>query len=202
MSAPRQPHKRAAFEPPQDPTTTDPAMPRPAAIVTGSVLVLLRAAAGALWAASVVFALPPWVRAFTGAASGNSGDALDVPSPDLGVETEVFLGVVGLVCVVQVLFGILILFGNNLARVFVMLISVGSISASFSGWWEDGQQITVSTTLLTLSLDVLVLLALSSRDAAAYARRNEGRRGRRRRRRQAARARAGATRTGDATGTG
>lgn len=178
MSTPRHPEKRVAFEPPLDPTTADPAMPRPAAIVTGSALVLLRAAAGALWAASVAFSFPPWLRAIAGAASGNADEPLDLTVGDLGVGTAVFLGALAAVCAVQVVLGIRIFFGGNLARVLVMLISVGSISASFFGWWEDGQQITVSTTLLTLSLDVLVLLALSSRDAAAYARRNEGRRGR------------------------
>lgn len=182
MSAERHPEKRVAFEPPFDPTTADPAMRRPASIVTGSVLVLLRAAAGALWAVSVAFSLPPWLRQFAGAASGNADEPLDLSVSDLGVGTAVFLGVLGVVCAVQVVLGIRIFFGGNLARVLVMVISVGSISASFVGWWAYGQQITVNTTLITLSLDILVLLALSSRDAAAYARRREGRRGRRRRR--------------------
>lgn len=183
MSAERHPEKRVAFEPPVDPTTADPAMRRPASIVTGSVLVLLRAAAGALWAASVAFSLPPWLRAFAGAASGNADEPLDLSVSDLGVGTAVFLGVLGVVCAVQVVLGIRIFFGGNLARVLVMVISVGSISASFVGWWTYGQQITVNTTLITLSLDILVLLALSSRDAAAYARRPRGRRGRGRLRR-------------------
>lgn len=198
MSGERHPRKRAAFEPPLDPTTADPAMRRPISTVTGSVLVLLRALAGALWAASVAFDLPTWLRAIAGAASGNADESLDLTVGDLGVGTAVFLGVLGAVFLVQVVFGILILFGSNSARVLVMLLSVGSISASFVGWWAYGQEITVTTTLLTLSLDILVLLALSSRDAAAYARRNQGRRGRR----GGARARGDATRTGDATKAG
>ncbi len=197
MTGERHPRKRAAFEPPRDPTADDPAMRRPISIAAGSVLVLLRAAAGALWAAGVAFSLPSWVRAFAGAASGNADEPLDLTVSDLGVGTGVFLGVLGAICAVQVVFGILILFGNNLARVLVMLISVASIAASFVGWWAYGQEITVATTLLTLSLDILVLLALSSRDAAAYARRNEGRR-----RGGAPRGRRGITRTGDATRTG
>lgn len=191
MSGERLPEKRVAFEPPLDPTTADPAMRRPASIVTGSVLVLLRAAAGALWAAGVAFSLPPWLREIAGAASGNADEPLDLRVSDLGVGTAVFLSVLGAVCAVQVVFGIRIFFGGNLARVLVMMISVASISASFVGWWEFGQVITVRTTLITLSLDILVLLALSSRDAAAYARRTEGRRERGRRRR---------SRRGDAAG--
>jgi hypothetical protein len=180
MTGERHPDKRPAFEPPLDPTAADPAMRRPVSIVTGSVLVLLRAAAGALWAVSVAFSLPPWLRAMAGAASGDANEPLDLTVSDLGVGTAVFLAVLGGVFVVQVVFGILILVGSNLARVLVMLLSVASISASFVGWWAYGQEITVGTTLVTLSLDILVLLALSSRDAAAYARRKEGRRGRRR----------------------
>lgn len=197
MREERHPEKRPAFEPPLDPTTADPAMRRPVSTVAGSVLVLLRAVAGALWAVSVAFSLPPWLREIAGAASGNANEPVDLTVSDMGVGTTAFLVVLGGVFVVQVVFGILILFGRNLARVLVMLLSVASITASFVGWWAYGQQITVGTTLLTLSLDILVLLALSSRDAAAYARRNEGRR-----RRGAARSREGATRTGDATRTG
>lgn len=198
VSGERHPRKRAAFEPPLDPTAADPEMRRPTSTVAGSVLVLLRALAGALWAASVAFDLPTWLRAIAGAASGNADESLDLTVGDLGVGTAVFLGVLGAVFLVQVVFGILILFGSNSARVLVMLLSVGSISASFVGWWAYGQEITVATTLLTLSLDILVLLALSSRDAAAYARRNQGRRGRR----GGAGARGGVTRTGDATKAG
>jgi hypothetical protein len=138
VSGERLPEKRVAFEPPLDPTAADPAMRRPASIVTGSVLVLLRAAAGALWAAGVVFSLPPWLREIAGAASGNADEPLDLSVSDLGVDTAVFLGVVAVVCAVQVVFGIRIFFGGNLARVLVMVISVASISASFVGWWEFG----------------------------------------------------------------
>jgi hypothetical protein len=56
-----------------------------------------------------------------------------------------------------------------------MIIAVGSISTSFFAWWVQGQEITLDSTFVSLSLDILVLLALSSRSAAAYARRNERR---------------------------
>ncbi|MDT0116189.1 hypothetical protein Q9R20_04215 [Microbacterium sp. PRF11] len=169
MSTTRHPRKRPAFEPPRDPAVDAPRR-RPGAIVAGAVLVLLRALAGALWAVSVAFSLPPWLRQLAGAASGDASEPVDLSVSDLGVGTAVFLGVLGLVFAVQVVLGIRILFGGNLARVMVMLISVVSISASFVGWWQFGQEITVRTTLVTLSLDILVLLALSSRDAASWAR--------------------------------
>lgn len=174
MNEQRHPRKRVAFEPPLDPTAGDAAMHRPTATVAGAVLVLLRAIAGALWAVSVAFSLPPWLQQIAGAASGDASASTDpelAAFADLGIGTAVFLSVMGALFVVQVVLGIRILFGGNLSRVLVMLISVGSISASFVGWWELGLEITVRTTLLTLSLDILVLLALSSRGAAAYARR-------------------------------
>ncbi|WP_150955192.1 hypothetical protein [Microbacterium testaceum] len=170
------PRKRPAFEPPLDPAA-DPPRRRPIAIVAGAVLVLLRAAAGALWAVSVAFSLPPWLRQIAGAASGDASEPADFTVSDVGIGTTVFLVILGIVCAVQVVLGIRILFGGNLSRVVVMLISVGSISASFVGWWEFGQEITVRTTLLTLSLDILVLLALSSRDAAAFSRAKRSRLG-------------------------
>lgn len=176
----RVPRKRVAFEPPLEPALAEAAHHRPLAIVAGAVLVLLRAAAGALWAVSVAFALPPWLRDVAGAWSGDASEAPDFGVSDLGVGTAVFLGTLGVVCAVQVVLGIRILFGGNRSRVFVMLISVASISASFVGWWEFGQEISIRTTLTTLALDILVLLALSSRDAAAYARQPLARHGRRR----------------------
>jgi len=181
VSARRAPHKRAAFEPLAPAVTGAPDMHRPAATVAGAVLVFLRAAAGMLWAFGVAFELPPWLQAVAAA----SGDASDGSSPltlaDFDTTPGVFLGVLGFVALVQVVFGSFVLAGGNVARVVVMVISTLSIIGSFIGWWEFGQDITVRTTLLTLSLDILVLLALSSREAAAYARRPRRRRRERRR---------------------
>lgn len=170
----KHPRKRAAFEPLAAPVAHDPAMRRPAATVAGGVLVLLRAAAGIVWGLTVAFELPPWVQAVAGAADG-SGAEPTLTLSDLGLSAGVFFGILGVITVIQALFGILLLRGSNVARVLVMLVSTVSIVSAFVGWWELGQEITVGTTLVTVSLDILVLLALSSRDAAAYARRNERR---------------------------
>ncbi len=170
----RHPQKRAAFEPLAAPVAHDPAMRRPAATVAGGVLVLLRALAGIVWGLAVAFDLPPWLQVVAGAADG-SGAEPTLTLADVGVGAGVFFGILGGIALVQVVFGILLLRGSNLARVIVMLVSTVSIVTAFVGWWELGQEITVGTTLVTLSLDILVLLALSSRDAAAYARRNERR---------------------------
>lgn len=180
MSA-RAPRKRAAFEPLAAPVPTDPAMRRPGATVAGAVLVLLRAVAGVLWGVTVVYGLPPWLRFAAAAANGSALEPDTLTLTDIDVGFGLFAAVIAGVFVVQVVFGILLLRGSNLARVAVMMVSVVSISAAFVGWWELGDDITVRTTLATLSLDVLVLLALSSRDAAAYARRDQRRCDQRRR---------------------
>ncbi|WP_312677807.1 hypothetical protein [Microbacterium sp.] len=56
-----------------------------------------------------------------------------------------------------------------------MVFSTLSIVSSFVAWWAQGQEITLQSTFLSLSLDILILLALSSQSAAAYARRGEKR---------------------------
>lgn len=150
-------------------------MRRPAATVAGGVLVLLRALSGAVWGATVLFGLPPWLRAVSGFANGDNTIPLEDTIDDFGFPVEVFIGLLAVVFLVQLVFGILLIRGSNAARVIVMIVSTFSITAAFVGWWEVGAEITVATTLVTLALDILVLLALSSRDAAAYARRNERR---------------------------
>lgn len=170
----RHPRKRAAFEPIAAPIARDSAMRRPAATVAGGVLVLLRAVAGIVWTLTVVFPLPPWLQAVAGAADG-SGEQPTLTLSDLGLDAGIFFAALGAITLVQAVFGILLLRGSNVARVIVMIVSTMSIGTAFVGWWEMGQEITVGTTLVTVSLDILVLLALSSRDAAAYARRNERR---------------------------
>ncbi|KZE39593.1 hypothetical protein [Microbacterium sp. T32] len=170
----RHPAKRAAFEPIAAPVARDPAMRRPIATVAGGVLVLLRALSGIVWGLAVAFDLPPWLQVVAGAADG-SGAEPTLALSDLGIGVGVFFGILGVITLVQAVFGILLLRGSNVARVIVMLVSTSSIATAFVGWWELGQEITVGTTLVTVSLDILVLLALSSRDAAAYARRNERR---------------------------
>ncbi len=46
-----------------------------------------------------------------------------------------------------------------------------SIITAAVGYFANGEEITVRTTLVTLALDILVLLALSSRPSRAWSRR-------------------------------
>ncbi len=169
MTAPT-PDKRPAFESPArllGRTGFDPAMPRPAAIVTGVVLVLLGVVAEAVVLAAVVFEWDALVDA--------ADVRLDGATPATVSQFALWavVGVGAAVLLLETVLAVLIYRGVNWARVVIMLFAVFSISASFSAWWVDGQEIRISGTFVAVALDVLLLLALSSRPAAAYARRNE-----------------------------
>jgi hypothetical protein len=134
------------------------------------MLVFLRVASGLVVLLTIVL---DWRKALTEVDLTVEG--MDT-TPDMAqaalVGVVIFLGVVLLVDAALALF---ILTGHNWARVTVMTFSAISIAGAFVQWWSEGQEITISGSLLTLGLDILILLALSSRSAAAYARRNERR---------------------------
>ncbi|MGB4777735.1 hypothetical protein [Microbacterium sp.] len=167
------PQKRPAYEPPGrllSPTGYDPQMRRPATIVAGVVLVLLRVIAGAILLLAVAVGWDELVK-----DAGATLEGFD-PSPEgrtaaLGVVLATGVAVL----VADVLLAFFVLLGRNAARVIVMIFSTLSIASSFVAWWVQGQEITLQGTFLSLSLDILILLALSSRSAAAYARRRERR---------------------------
>jgi hypothetical protein len=167
------PHKRPAFEPAAEllkPVASDPEMKRPISTVAGAVLVLLRVLAGVLFIGSVLVAWPTWVRELDVTIEG----VADVPQlADFSLAAIVI--VVGAFLLIDLVLAFFIFGGHNWARVIVMTFSALSIAASFVQWWAEGQEITITNTLLGLGLDILILLALSSRSAAAYARRNERR---------------------------
>ena len=170
---PIQPAKRPAYEPAarlMRPTGFDPAMKRPITTVAGAVLVLLRVLAGALVLIDVSL---NWDT-----LAGEVDIAVTDVSFGADARTAALIAVLvvgGVVLLADGLLALLTFRGSNLARVIVMLISVGSICTAFAGWWAGGQEVTLKTTLLSHAFDILVLLALSSRSAAAYARRNERR---------------------------
>ncbi|WP_159500648.1 hypothetical protein [Microbacterium sp. 18062] len=173
MSAGSRPRKRAAFESPARlarPVAGDPGMRRPMTTVAGGVLVMLRVVAGIVWMMAVTF---DWKRVsgeFDLAIGG-----LDLSEDERSWGLGVLWLVVGAMLLADLVLAVFILLGRNWPRVIVMVLSTISIASSFAAWWAQGQEIHVSTTLLTLSFDILVLLALSSRSAAAYARRFERR---------------------------
>jgi len=162
----RAPEKRVAFELPAalNRPPADPAMKRPISTIAGAVLVLMRVAVGVLWIALVALDWSTWFAEYIGDAAADDPELL-------GVTRAIFLVVCGGYLLGEAVFGLLILRGRNFPRVVVMVFAVLSISSAFTGWWAQGQDIRIETTLATLSLDILILLALSSRSAAAYAHR-------------------------------
>lgn len=164
----RAPRKRLATEPIESwlsaEDTGSPHSKRPAATVIGVIFVLGRACAGALWLTAFTLQWPEIAR-------------------EVELETEIrpavysiFLvgGLIGVLLLVAL--GIAIWRGSNLARVLVMLGLTLSISVAAIGYFTNGEEITIRTTLLTVALDIIVLLALSSRDARAWARSRSRRR--------------------------
>jgi uncharacterized membrane protein len=83
----------------------------------------------------------------------------------------VVVGVGILVFVVQLSVVLLVYRGVNWARMLVLVIATLGIVLAAVDVGAGGEAITLRTTLLTLSLDILILLALSSRSARAYSRR-------------------------------
>jgi hypothetical protein len=162
--------KRPAFEPPSvlvERVAPPPDMRRPSATMFGTLLVLLRVLAGVAWLLSLAL---QWDRVLV---------------DDLGLEIEpgtldaegmnallvVILVIGGIVLAIDLVLGVLVYFGSNAARLAVMVLATLSITVAAIDYFGGGEDITIRTTLFTLSLDILVLLALSSRAARAYARR-------------------------------
>ena len=176
------PRKRAAFESPavlarREPTAP-PTMRRPVATSLGAVLVMLRVLAGVIWLTALAVS---WRQVI--------GEELGLDYPAGSAEDQAFtfvlvliLVVGGLGLLVVALFGFAVYRGSNVARLLVMTFTTFSITAAAIDYFAGGEEITVRTTLLTLSLDILVMLALSSRAARAYARRPRPKRASRRRR--------------------
>lgn len=167
-----EPQKRPAYEPADRLLTRpsyDPGMRRPVTTVAGAALVLLRVASGVIW--TFEFA-QKWAGTGGDADAAIDGVALDPEIVRFGLGAIIVIS--GTALIVEAVMAGLIHLGRNVARVIVMWFAVLSIAAAFVGWWAEGQEITLRTSLLSLALDILILLALSSRSAAAYARRNEG----------------------------
>lgn len=172
----RAPNKRPAFEPPTSlarPIPANPAMRRPPATTVGAALVVLRVLAGVAWLTSLAL---QWNGIVT-EAFGEPDGAAPVPADDLdgfaNGSLTVILVVGAVVLAVELVLAVFIYLGHNWPRIIVMVFATLSISGSYATWWAGDQEVTLQTTLLTLSLDILVMLALSSRAARAYARRNK-----------------------------
>lgn len=164
--------KRTAFEPaqallgPEDPRSRP--KQRPISTTLGALFVIGRAVVGVIWVVAFVFQWIDFARA--------EGIDADVTT---GVLTLVG-AVSGVGIIILLVLGGLIWRGSNVARVVTMCGLTLSIISAAVGYFVQHQEITIHTTLLTVSFDILVLLALSSRDARTWARTGADTRARRR----------------------
>jgi hypothetical protein len=161
--------KRPAFEPPSilaEPVTAPVTMHRPPATLFGALLVLLRVIAGVVWLASLAL---QWDRILRDDLHIEIEGADEAEAAELVLVFILVLG--GSILAIDLVLGVLVYFGNNAARLAVMIVATLSITLAAVDYFTGGEDITLRTTLVTLALDILVLLALSSRAARAYARR-------------------------------
>jgi hypothetical protein len=159
--------KRAAFEPPVRLAEREPLrrrMRRPAAIVFGSVLVVLRVIAGAVWLAALALNWSAVEREF----DVRLGGASEAAASDLALTVVLIIG--GTVLVLDLVFAVLIWFGSNWARITVMLFATLNITVAAIDSFTGDVEVTIRTTFITVALDILILLALSSRNSRAWAR--------------------------------
>ena len=131
---------------------------RPLSTTLGALFVFLRVIAGLLWMGAFMLIWP------TLAAEEN------VPVEDRPLMFWLVLGVGVIASLISLLLAWSIWRGSNAARVLVMFGVTISTLTSAIGYFSNGEEITIHTTLLTVALDILVLLALSSRDARAWSR--------------------------------
>lgn len=153
--------KRPAVEPASALFTPErtPLSRRPAAVTGGTVLLVLRAVAAALWIMSML------------STAGEVSAEYDLDADSARLLVGIGVGFEGAWMLLLVLLAWLVHRGSNAARMLVLFGATTSILVSAIDYFATGEDITVRTTLLTLALDILILVALSSRDARAWSRR-------------------------------
>lgn len=132
---------------------------RPHSITLGALFVFGRGIAGLFWIGAFLLAWP------------SIADEEKITADERPFVFWLVLIIGAIAALTSLVFAWSIWRGSNLARVIVMCgVTLSTITAATS-YFANGEQITIQTTLLTVSLDILVLLALSSRDARSWARR-------------------------------
>jgi len=80
------------------------------------------------------------------------------------------IGTLAVFAVIELVFGVFVVMGSNVARVIVMFVSTVSILTYGVDFASGGSQLSQQTNLVGLAIDILVLLALSSNRASHWAR--------------------------------
>lgn len=148
---------------------------RPSSVVGGALLMVARTFSGGFVIATV---LSRWEEfASTIVIDGTRLDPVD-PQAAAAV-LGWLLGGYGLILVLYLGLAVLVFTGRNWARVLAMTFASVSILVSFADYALNGAQITLRTSLVSVTLDILILLALSSMNARHYARARHAARARR-----------------------
>jgi hypothetical protein len=157
---------RAVVAAPQDQPAveTDSRLRRPGSIVIGALLTLARSVTG-------VFVLIDAIGAVTNPPADLIAEAGD--SDVLGPVLWFLVIFTGLIVLVDLLLAFLVFAGVNWARITVMVFALLSILTQFLDSISGTTSITLDTTLVATSIDILLLLALSNDRASAWARRKQ-----------------------------
>jgi hypothetical protein len=144
----------------------DKVVRRPAQIVFGAAVVVLRAFTPLLLMAGVLL---DW-NGTRELLMIDTGDALPADLDPRDIVLWVVVVASALFGLAQLAFGVLMFFGSNIARILVMAFSTINLVIALIDHL-GGAQITLGTNLVGVSLDILILIALSSSRARDYARR-------------------------------
>lgn len=139
---------------------------RPSSVIGGVLLMGVRALSGGF---AILTVIVSW-DSFTGTIVLN-GENLTRSDPQAaGVVLGWLLAAYGLYLLLYLGLAVLVFAGRNWARVVAMSFASVSILLSFADYALNGAQITLRTSLVSVTIDILILLALSSTQARHYAR--------------------------------
>jgi hypothetical protein len=138
---------------------------RPASVLGGSLLMVARAVSGGFLIGAVLLR---WDD-FAATIALNDGPLAPVDPRAAGTVLGWLIGAYAAILVLYLGLTVLVFAGHNWARVLALSFASGSILISFADYAQNGAQITLRTSLVSVTLDILILLALSSADARHYA---------------------------------
>jgi hypothetical protein len=143
---------------------------RPQSTVFGAILMCARSVSGVVFIVVAASDLSTFARSLV--LEGEGGAPLDDASTRAVM--IVLLATYGVALLFYLSVAMFVFLGHNWARILAMAGATISILIAFADYWNNGVEITLRTTLTSLTLDILVLLALSSTSARQYARRPRG----------------------------
>ncbi|MGY4859047.1 hypothetical protein [Cryobacterium sp. AP23] len=141
-------------------------MKRPPSVIGGVLLMGVRALTGGFAILTVLTSWDTFVATIV--VTGDTG-ARNGPQT-AGAVLGWLLGAYGFYLLLYLGLAVLVFTGRNWARVVAMSFASVSILLSFADYAVNGAQITLRTSLVSVTIDILILLALSSTKARLYAR--------------------------------